>query len=96
LTSAPKDLDNCPKRIYILFLKNIYILFAKEKETHKKACNAVIYAIKIFIIRNKNLSEVRDKYDKQDISEISYQIQKKFKIVLKKFVEFDLKLSLSY
>jgi len=37
-----------------------------------------------------------DKYDKQDISEISDQIQKKFKLFWKKSVEFDLKLFLSY
>jgi hypothetical protein len=30
---------------------------------------------KVFIIGNKNLLEVMDKYDKQDISEISDQIQ---------------------
>jgi len=35
---------------------------------------------KVFIIGNKNLSEVMDKQDKQDISEISDQIQKKFKL----------------
>jgi len=40
---------------------------------------------KVFIIGNKNLSEVMDKQDKQDISEISDQIQKKIQIVLKKF-----------
>ena len=40
---------------------------------------------KVFIIGNKNLSEVMDKWDKQDISEISDQIQKKIQIVLKKF-----------
>jgi len=35
---------------------------------------------KVFIIGNKNLSEVMDKEDKQDISEILDQIQKKFKL----------------
>ena len=40
---------------------------------------------KVFIIGNKNLSEVIDKQDKQDISEISDQVQKKIQIVLKKF-----------
>jgi len=39
-----------------------------------------VVAFKVFIIGNKNLSEVMDKQDKQDISEISDQIQKKFKL----------------
>ena len=51
---------------------------------------------KVFIIGNKKLSEVMDKEDKQDISEISDQIQKKFKLFWKNSVEFDLKLFLSY
>ena len=38
----------------------------------------------VFIIGNKNLSEVVNKEDMQDISEISDQIQKKIQIVLKK------------
>jgi hypothetical protein len=37
-----------------------------------------------------------DKEDKQDISEISDQIQKKLNFFFKKFVEFDLKLFLRY
>ena len=39
-----------------------------------------VITTKDFIIGNKNLSEVMDKQDKQDISEISDQIQKKFKL----------------
>ena len=35
---------------------------------------------KVFVIGNKNLSEVMDKEDKQDISEILDQIKKKFKL----------------
>ena len=45
----------------------------------------LVVVFKVFIIGNKNLSEVMDKQDKQDISEISDQIQKKIQIVLKKF-----------
>jgi hypothetical protein len=37
-----------------------------------------------------------DKEDKQDISEVSDQIQKKIKSFFKKIVEFDLKLFLRY
>ena len=50
-----------------------------EQNDNKKSVQLLV-VIKVFIIGNKNLSEVMDKQDKQDISEISDQIQKKFKL----------------
>jgi len=48
--------------------------------SRKGKLTAAVVEVKVFIIGNKNLSEVMDKQDKQDISEISDQIQKKFKL----------------
>ena len=56
-----------------------YIGWARSKARHNLISNFFIGG-KVFIIGNKNLSEVMDKQDKQDISEISDQIQKKFKL----------------